>query len=327
LLERETEGNAFFLVEVMRALAEEAGGLSEVARKRSLPARVLVGGVQQVVRRRLNRVLPAARGLLRLAAIMGRMIDAEALAYAAVSFGIDLGSADIETWLVECGSVAVLESIEGKWRFAHDKLRETLLTDVPPDDARVLHRQAAAALEAVHPGRLRELAGVLAGHWRAADDSERERHYLIDAAGVSSAAQDYRAAGMLYARALRLRADELANDPDDARAKLHLEWARAAFHMGKYDDTLTQADAALDLFRAADDRFNVAEALTLIGEVSMRRGDLDRADALFAETLALRRAVESPLYIGYSLMNIGGSAYLRGDYVRARRLARSTGFD
>jgi len=32
LLERETEGNVFFIVEVVRALAEEAGGLFNIGR-------------------------------------------------------------------------------------------------------------------------------------------------------------------------------------------------------------------------------------------------------------------------------------------------------
>src|SRR5438552_1680852 len=55
LLQRETEGNVFFLVEVVRALAEEAGQLGNVG-LRDLPERVSAGGVRQIVQRRLNRV-------------------------------------------------------------------------------------------------------------------------------------------------------------------------------------------------------------------------------------------------------------------------------
>jgi serine/threonine protein kinase/tetratricopeptide (TPR) repeat protein len=320
LLERETEGNAFFLVEVVRALAEEAGGLNEVARQRSLPARVLAGGVQQVVRRRLARVIPAARGLLRLAAVMGRIIDAETLEYAASTFGIDLGCADIDAWLIECGNVAVLESIEGKWRFAHDKLREALLDDLSADDARILHRQAAAALEVVHQDHLREFAGVLVGHWRAAGDPERERRYVVDAAAAAYAAQDYLTMQSLYTRALELDAAAIAPDPDTARAHIQLELARAAFHTSAYDLTQAHAATALAHFRAIGDRFNIAEALTLIGEVHMRREALEDAERLFLETLELRRAIDSPVYVAYSLMNLGGVARMRKDSDGARQL-------
>jgi hypothetical protein len=54
LVARETEGNAYFIVEVVRALAEESGGLDDVGRH-GLPERILAGGVEQVLERRLSR--------------------------------------------------------------------------------------------------------------------------------------------------------------------------------------------------------------------------------------------------------------------------------
>jgi hypothetical protein len=44
LLQRETEGNIFFVVEMLRALAEEAGELSLIGRK-DIPEKILAGGV------------------------------------------------------------------------------------------------------------------------------------------------------------------------------------------------------------------------------------------------------------------------------------------
>ncbi len=74
LLQRETEGNVFFLVEVVRALAEDAGRISDVGRE-TLPETVFAGGVQQVVQRRLSRVPESAQPLLKLAAVAGRQLD------------------------------------------------------------------------------------------------------------------------------------------------------------------------------------------------------------------------------------------------------------
>src|SRR5262249_49585700 len=54
LLERETEGNPFFLVEVVRALAEEAGGLRKVA-VATIPNKVFAGGLDRIIHRRLAR--------------------------------------------------------------------------------------------------------------------------------------------------------------------------------------------------------------------------------------------------------------------------------
>src|SRR5262249_4041884 len=63
LLDRETEGNAFFVVEVVRALAREVGALARIGAG-SIPAQVMAGGVQAVLARRLARVPGGARPLL-----------------------------------------------------------------------------------------------------------------------------------------------------------------------------------------------------------------------------------------------------------------------
>jgi serine/threonine protein kinase/tetratricopeptide (TPR) repeat protein len=316
LLERETEGNAFFLVEVVRALAEEAGSLSELARRASLPGRVLAGGVQQVIWRRLNRVPEDGRDLLRLAAVAGRAVDPALLTAAAARYGIGTGGLSIEAWLSLCANVAVLEVSEGRWRFAHDKLREALLESLQPDDLARLSRQAAETLEAItpDPGARLKLASVLARHWRAAGDAEREKVYIVEAAKQSFEAQTFIEAAELYARAALLRAD----DPPPSIATIYLEWARSDFHIGEYERVKTNAAHAQVLFEAENDAFHVAEAMTLVGEAHMRSGEQDQAEALFNETLRLRRVIQNEKYVAFSLTNLGGVAFSRGDNAQAR---------
>jgi serine/threonine protein kinase/tetratricopeptide (TPR) repeat protein len=316
LLERETEGNAFFLVEVVRALAEEAGSLSELARRASLPGRVLAGGVQQVVWRRLNRVPEDGRDLLRLAAVAGRAVDPALLMAAAGRYGISTGGMSVEEWLGLCANVAVLEVSDGRWRFAHDKLREALLESLQPDDLTRLSRQAAETLEAITPDpRARmKLASVLARHWRTAGDAEREKAYIVEAAKQNFDAQNYIDAAELYARAALLRAD----DPPPDLAKIYLEWARSDFHIGEYERVKVNAAHAQALFEAENDPFNIAEAMTLVGEAHMRSGEQDQAEALFNETLRLRRSIQHEEHIAFSLMNLGGVAFSRGDNAQAQ---------
>ena len=59
-LGRETEGNLFFLVEVVRALAEQAGQLDRVGEV-PLPEHVLTGGIEELARRRVDRVPSGSR--------------------------------------------------------------------------------------------------------------------------------------------------------------------------------------------------------------------------------------------------------------------------
>ncbi|HEX2619758.1 MAG TPA: protein kinase, partial [Phototrophicaceae bacterium] len=89
LIKRETEGNAFFIVEVMRALAEDAGSLNEIG-KSALPDTVYSRGVEEVVRRRLNRLPETVREWLKLAAVIGRQIDLNILNLTSRLFTEDL---------------------------------------------------------------------------------------------------------------------------------------------------------------------------------------------------------------------------------------------
>ncbi|HVU12477.1 MAG TPA: protein kinase, partial [Phototrophicaceae bacterium] len=143
-LRRETEGNAFFLVETVRALAEEAGRLSEIGRE-ALPEHLFVGGVQEVIWRRLNRVPPSARGLMKLAAVIGRELDLQLLGQAlrtGVYGPARLHGLDLEDWVTTCANRAVFEWDGSGWRFAHDKLREALLDALMPDENVAYHREA-----------------------------------------------------------------------------------------------------------------------------------------------------------------------------------------
>ena len=53
-LQQQTEGNTFFLVEVVRVLAEDAGGLEQIG-LHTLPVQVFAGGIERVVREVLHQ--------------------------------------------------------------------------------------------------------------------------------------------------------------------------------------------------------------------------------------------------------------------------------
>jgi ABC-type oligopeptide transport system substrate-binding subunit len=194
LLQRETEGNPFFLVEVVRALAEEAGQLERVG-VMTLPMRVFADGVRELVRRRLNRVPEPARPLLQLAAVAGRQLELDVLRALAPEV-------DLDAWLTSCADVAVLEVGDEGWRFAHDNLRAGVL-DTLPDDARPgLHRRVAETLEGSFTERVEEQAGLLAHHWEQAKEPEKATEYLSHAGDQARLAYAHAEAIDYYRRAL-----------------------------------------------------------------------------------------------------------------------------
>lgn len=175
-----TEGNVFFLVEIVRALAESAGSLDRV-RMESVPRQVLTGGIERIAQRRVDRVPASGRGLLELAATLGRQLDLAVLERVA-------GGVELREWLHTCADAAVLESAGGVWRFAHDKLREAILARLDDATRTRHHRAIGAAIEAVYEGAAGDpMSAMLAYHFGQAGDADRAWIYGVRAARAGRA--------------------------------------------------------------------------------------------------------------------------------------------
>jgi tetratricopeptide (TPR) repeat protein len=342
LLVRETEGNTFFLVEVVRALAEEAGGLEGIATM-SLPRRVMAGGVQAVIRRRLGRAPLWARPALKLAAVAGRRIDLKVLSAAS-------GDTDWEAWLTACVNAAVLEVRDEQLRFSHDKLRETLLADLNDVERPTLHYQIAAALEAAYPGD-DAYAEPLADHWDAAGQSARALPYIVQAARRLTDITAH------YDRAEQWIARGLAYSDSVHRAELFLLWGRVAEHRGdfvtaaaRYQSCLAtpgielaqrasalnglcsalwrqgdfagakeQALLALEAGRAAGDRRTVTRALTNLGIVCEMMADYANARKSYEESLQICHELGDRFASIPVLNNLGALHWNLGDYAASKK--------
>jgi len=297
LLERETEGNVFFLVEVVRALAQEAGSLNDIGLV-TLPTNVMSGGIQRIVHYRLERVPLWARAWLDVAAVFGRRVD-EAVMRAAAP---DL---DLERWLQACADAAVLEVSDNAYRFAHDKLREGVLTEL--DDSRrvEVNRIVAESVERAYPDSLTDYALILSQHWAAAGDDAKEAHYSMIAAHESYERDDYINAMQLYQRAFALNAPQYAANPDKTLADLYFGLGRACFSLSDYQGVIDWQTQALEQYRRIGDRFGEADAIYALGEVDLRQSRYDIARERIQQSLDIFRTLDAPKKSAYALMTLG----------------------
>lgn len=319
LLQRETEGNAFFLVETVRALAEEAGRLANIVTAQ-LPESVLAGGVQEVVSRRLERIPAFAQPLLQAAAMIGRQLDLEALSTLCQTDAPRFNAAGmtLERWLQVGADAAVLELRDQRWRFSHDKLREAVLRAMSADHTRAYAQTIAAMFEQLKPRTALEgeLAGAMARYWGWAGDKDRERHYRRYAGVYEGNTGNFRLAIRHYQRALDLypsddysaplvvirahMADaytslseyaaayallqpmlEHPNLPTQCRWLVYHRLAQAHFNRGHVSDALEPIEAALKEVYVYGQEVDITDVLRTAANIAMRRGDFERADTLF----------------------------------------------
>lgn len=303
-LQQETEGNAFFVVEVVRALAEEAGRLERVA-DMTLPAHVFAGGMKQVVQRRLRRVAAVHRPLLRLAAVAGRQLDL------AVLQAVDPEN-DLEAWLTAGAIAAVLEVQEGRWQFTHDKLREGVLAELEAGQRQVSHRQVAQAIERVYASHLPPHYADLAYHSGQAAEREQERHYLRLAAETAEATYANATAIEYYERLVPLL------DTAVAQAEVLLKLGTVLKFIGRWQAAEERYRQALALAEPTQDEGLLASCLQALGALWRSRGDYQAALNWLMRARQGFEACADRAGLSNVLVEIGNVYYQQGEYSTAR---------
>lgn len=325
MLHRETEGNAFFIVEVVRALAEEAGRLSDISQM-TLPQRIFAGGVQQVVQRRLQQVPAWAQPLLKLAALHGRELDLALLRQLdtpATPMPDNSMTGDIDDtltrFLFACADAAVLDVVDNVWRFAHDKLREGVVNTIAPDDRPRLYRQLAQAMQTLY-GNIENRLPQLATYWQAVGDVQRFAEVAAPAGRYLTRAGRTHDAVILLNKALAA----LQAMPPDAvvgalRIALYNQLGDAHEKLSQYQPGVAAFEQAIAIARQLDDQTAVVDAhIGLSRLMLMTMGDHEQAQLLSEQTLAMAREIHHQRGEADSLNNLGVLAGMRGDLETAQ---------
>ncbi len=142
-LHAETEGNPFFVTELVRLLAAQETLAEPGVRRTGLPPTVRL-----TIRRRLDRLTPACRAMLETAAVLGRDYSVPILERAA---GEPPGAFD--DLLVEASEAVVVTPVPddaARFRFVHALVRETVYDSLTTSSRCRWHGRAAEALAQVH---------------------------------------------------------------------------------------------------------------------------------------------------------------------------------
>src|SRR5947199_699552 len=200
LLWKESEGNPFFLEEVLRAWLE-TGTLtltpSQANISTSLPES-LPASISGLIRYRLARLPPQVLETLRTAAILGRTFAGSFLAE-----GLGQDEELVEEALLTTVRAGVLRSDPPEmYTFSHDTLRECLYSEVTPTRRRRLHGFIARVLEARMDQEDAQQFAQLAFHFARSGDRVRGATYSELAAAQAVRAAAHREAMHYYHAAL-----------------------------------------------------------------------------------------------------------------------------
>jgi len=307
LLHSQSEGNLFFLVETVRALAEASGALQRIG-EGELPEGVFTGGMQAITRRHLSKVDLQYTEIQTLAAIIGREIDTKILANAH-------DETSINAWLRNASEYNVVTIQDNTWRFTHDKLRETIIIGIDPIQKPTLHRTVAEAIETTYPNN-NSYSEKLLDHWQTAGDWDKELHYLT---AVTERMVTFSAD---YTNALKLiesRIDRVSQS-DEKIIDLLVFQASALTQLGQIDQAQTTAQKALHLAEEQGQPYNIAHSLYIVGRIASDRSDYAEAQRLLNRSLAIFEDLENKKRVGQTLGLLGLVALEQSNYDEATTL-------
>jgi len=279
----ETDGNPFFVSEVLRHLAEIGAIYQDTAGRwtaQGPPEQIaLPESVRVVVGSRVGRLGPAAEQVLSVAAVIGRDFDLELLARATRTTEDEV--LDILDAAAAIALVRELANTAGRYMFAHALIQHTLYEDLGPTRRARAHRQVAEALEELCGERPGARVGELARHWFSAIqpvDLTKAIDYsrqAADAALKSLAPDD---ALRYYSQAL-----DLLGRADERDEKLELELRIGLGTAQRQTGDPTFRDTLLGAARQAIDLSDMDQlvAATLAND----RGTFSTVDTIDAEKI------------------------------------------
>jgi DNA-binding CsgD family transcriptional regulator/tetratricopeptide (TPR) repeat protein len=228
-LYRKTEGNPFFVTEVLAAGEDE-----------------IPDAVRDAVLAHAARLSSAARTLLEAAAVVPPPVELWLL---------ETLAADVFDQLGECLTSGMLTASPADVAFRHELARLAVEESIAPNRRVALHQKTLAAL-ADPPSGPAELAR-LAHHAEAAGDREAVLEFAPAAAARAASLGAHREAAAQYARALRFAEEQ----PLEAQAELLKLRAYECYLTDLADEAAEAQKGAIERYRRLGDRRREGDAL------------------------------------------------------------------
>jgi len=242
LLSDETGGNPFILLESLRSLLEK-GTLSDT--QVQIP---LAQSIQSLIGARLQKVSPLARKVLDAATVIGNDFNSETIRDMTQETPNQIVDALEELEKRQFIEPVAPTSENLTYRLVHEKIRETILLEMSPVRAQLLHHQVAQAMESSR--LIADQAAVIAQHYELGGEISIAFKYWIRAGrrarqlfSSADAQSIFSHAGSLIGRASDLSDGEIHD--------LFSDWTEVAYEV---EDVATIQRINADLLNLGKER-------------------------------------------------------------------------
>ncbi|MFC4345926.1 adenylate/guanylate cyclase domain-containing protein [Cupriavidus numazuensis] len=323
LILRKTEGNPFFMEEVVQTLIEEKVLLGDPGyyRIESVPAELHIPAtVQGVLAARIDRLPVAEKELLQTLAVIGKEFT---LSLVAQVSGQSEESLQPLLADLEAGEFIYSQPIypEVGYVFKHALTQEVAGSSLLSEKRGSLHERTGRAIEALFHHQLKDHCSELAHHYSLSGNLPKAVEYLQCAGRQALDRSAHRDALHHLSAAL-----ELFNELPETQERAHLELSLRI--------TLGQALIAARGYAAPEVETNYSRALTLcemVGDTAelfqvrlglriffMIRAKHETAYQLGQTLVQLSEKTQDPVWLAQAYTALGGSSFFHADFHTAQ---------
>ncbi|WP_349607727.1 adenylate/guanylate cyclase domain-containing protein [Cupriavidus sp. DF5525] len=334
LILAKTEGNPFFMEEVVRTLAEAGIVLGEPGSYRTETAPVslhIPTTVQGVVASRIDRLPQAQKELLQTLAIIGKDFSLSLVRCVAAlpeqklpPLLDDLQRSD---FIFERPAFPEVE-----YAFKHALIQEVAANSLLLSQRSKLHECTAEAIESLFPDRLDDYVNELAHHYSKSGNARKAIQYL-HLAGEQALQQSAQREGIRHLGTALELLRALPDSPERTREEIRLlltlgpAWIAARGHgSAEVEETYTQALALCERDGGMPEQFSAQAGLW---SHYLLRAELERAYVLAERLLGLaqntndvERLAEAHRALGVTLLRLGKIGMARHHMEQALTLHR-----
>jgi len=323
LILAQTEGNPFFIEEVVQTLIEEGMLRGERGQYRleQIPTALHIPTtVQGVLAARIDRLEPAEKALLQTLAVIGK-----AFTWSLVARVVEQPEDQLKSLLarLQAGEFIYEQPAfpEVEYSFKHALTQEVSYGSLLIERRRALHERTGQAIEALYGAQIEAHCSELAHHFSRSGNAAKAVEYLL-CAGRQAVQRSADAEAVTHLTQALGLLETLPDAPERAKQELALQitlgpaWmATKGFAAPEVEATYTRA---LMLSRQLGETIELFPALLGLRTFYIVRGELRTARELGEQLLALARKAQDPALLVQAHGALGINLFMLGELEPAR---------
>jgi class 3 adenylate cyclase len=312
-----TEGNPFFIEEMVQALFDEGAlvrnGTVKVAR--SLPQLRLPPTVQGILASRIDRLLREHKELIQTLAVMGRESP-----LALIKLVASQPDGELERMLgnLQAGEFIYEQSgaAGSEYTFKHALTQEVAYNSLLIERRKLLHERVGAATESLYVDRLDDHLSQLAHHYSSSANTRKAAHFLGRAGRQAAERSAYSEALGFLTKALELLG-ELPDDTKRAFEEFELQMALSWLVYQTKGPGAPERQApvvrARELAEQLGDETKLTEVLIALSNLMCNRGTPGMREVA-EHALALAERGDEPALLAGAHYELGHVLYFFGEF-------------